>query len=513
MMRKEVFLVFIFFINSFLFSQSYVDRKLSYVNGDLSYVDNSLTYVDSSLSYVDKELTYIIEDDTFSRQRFIDSFADSLYLQEMRREHLELCYERAIAKFGIGTVIVATTWLVAFVVPGGAIYQFSVITIAKAATAGALSGGPIGGVTSAGVAYLQGKRGDELIYETVNGTADGVLIGAITGVAEGAVRVGLYAKDMKKISDAYTIFANRVFDSSGNMILDASKLGKDSIEKLAEILSKQGDDALKALEKIVEKNPKDLSLAIEYLNAKGLDATYDILKWKGRIPSWVTKEVIECAEKISSSSLKSIAEELKKLPGIKLTVKELDKIRQDPAFLKEIVEKYTEKSFKDGYLEFFVRLAKKNPKQMEEIWNYSKAVRDFIKNEGIRVGGVHEWLLCENFCDFLINPKWRKDGAYLCELLAKLTQSTDSVIMENIEITLRDGSKEFYKIWSHLLESQTTLGNSSNPRSIIHNLIRDVVENSNSSEELIVNLEKMVKENFSEETYRKFSEALTNCLA
>lgn len=288
------------------------------------------------------------------------------------------------------------------------------------------------------------------------------------------------------------------------------KVGEKFRDKLLQILKyKNGDDVIKALLIALEKNPKKISLVIDYIKAKGLDGAYDVLKWNGYIPSWLTKDVVNCAEKISGSSLKAMAEELKKLPAIRLTTKELDMIRQNPAVLKDIVFNYTGKNFKDGYLEFFVRLANKNPRQLEEIWNYSKAVRDFIKNNGIRPGGAHEWLMCENFCDFLTNPKWRKDGAYLCEVLSKLTQSNDTVVMENVNITLKDGRK--YKVWTHLLESQNTMGSALNPNSLIHNNIREVIKNSNSVEDLLVNLEKMVKQNFSEETYNKFLEALVNC--
>ena len=146
------------------------------------------------------------------------SYAESRAEQE---KQLELCYNKALAKFGVGTAIVATTWIVSFVVPGGSIYQAAVIIIAKATTAGALSGGMSGAVMSAGIAYLQGKRGDELLCETINGAADGYLIGAITGVVSGGAKVYKLSKEanaLKDISGVETIFDGNVYDESGKLI-------------------------------------------------------------------------------------------------------------------------------------------------------------------------------------------------------------------------------------------------------------------------------------------------------
>lgn len=46
---------------------------------------------------------------------------------------------------------------------------------------------------------------------------------------------------------------------------------------------------------------------------------------------------------------------------------------------------------------------------------------------------------------------------------------------------------------------------------IIHDKIREVVKNSNSAEELLVNLEDMVRKNFPKEVYEKFANALADC--
>jgi len=104
-----------------------------------------------------------------------------------REKRIEFCYNAAIAKFGVGAAIVGTVWVVSWVVPGGQIVSVSLIVIAKATTVAAFSGGAVGGVLSAGVAYAQGRRGNELLYATVNGAADGFLIGAVTGLTQGTL--------------------------------------------------------------------------------------------------------------------------------------------------------------------------------------------------------------------------------------------------------------------------------------------------------------------------------------
>ena len=120
----------------------------------------------------------------------------------------ERCYNAAIAKFGVGTAIVGAVWIVSWVVPGGQIVSVSLLVIAKATTIAALSGGAVGGLLSAGISYAQGKRGEELLYETINGTADGYLIGAVTGVV-----LGSYSA-VKTFSSAIAVEGN-IYTKSG----------------------------------------------------------------------------------------------------------------------------------------------------------------------------------------------------------------------------------------------------------------------------------------------------------
>jgi len=134
-----------------------------------------------------------------------------------QEKRVERCYNAAIAKFGVGTAIVGAVWIVSWVVPGGQIVSVSLLVIAKTTTIAALSGGAVGGLLSAGISYAQGKRGEELLYETINGATDGYLIGALTGAV-----LGSYSA-VKTFSNAIAVDGNiytksgLVFSGKGNV--------------------------------------------------------------------------------------------------------------------------------------------------------------------------------------------------------------------------------------------------------------------------------------------------------
>lgn len=138
-----------------------------------------------------------------------------------QEQQIALCYDEAIKKFGIGTTVIATTWIVSFVLPGGSIYQTDVLIIAKATTEGAIFGGAIGGITSCGIALFQGKTGNELIHSTVNGIADGYLIGAVTGLVTGTGKVYKMANEIEKIStgtELKSIYNGKIYDNNGKYL-------------------------------------------------------------------------------------------------------------------------------------------------------------------------------------------------------------------------------------------------------------------------------------------------------
>ena len=120
-------------------------------------------------------------------------------------------------------------------------------------------------------------------------------------------------------------------------------------------------------------------------------------------------------------------------------------IKLKPRNLRKLVYDKTGKRFREGFQEFFIRLAKDNPEQMKALWK-TYDVKNFIKNEGIRAGGLHEWLMCENFMDFLTNPKWGNDGTYLATAMTSLVQNTLNVRFKNGGAHGTDWSNTFHSI-------------------------------------------------------------------
>ena len=181
----------------------------------------------------DKFLEKVSKVDPSSRHKFAayysnwyysgqkDDFITYSQIRAEKEKRIDYCYDKIIAKFGIGTGIVASTWIVAFVLPGGSIWQAAVLVVAEYGTFGGPSGALIGGVISLGQAIIEGKTGDDLIYDTLNGAADGFLIGVITSEISGIAKVSSLmkeAKTLKNFSGTNTIFNNKVYNDRGKYI-------------------------------------------------------------------------------------------------------------------------------------------------------------------------------------------------------------------------------------------------------------------------------------------------------
>ena len=135
------------------------------------------------------------------------------------------------------------------------------------------------------------------------------------------------------------------------------------------------------------------------------------------------------ARAIIASKNAKVVEELEKMSKIVISrSKEIDIINDRLAFKQAVVD-YTGKNFREGFVEFFVRLKNSGREDLiKSVWNSHKT---FIKESGIRAGGMHEWLEAENFVDFLVNPKWGKDGAFLAYMTTKMVQKTGNVAFKN----------------------------------------------------------------------------------
>lgn len=359
-------------------------------------------------------------------------------------------------------------------------------------------------------------EGGEAVVKIVNKGSETALK-AVFDNGEDAIKI--LSKNLDNLDGVAEIIAKKgkagikLLETAGNSAADiakqiakhgddyfeiAKKLGSRNIQKLTKITSEYGDDALETLLKVQKDNPKKLTKAIQYIEAKGLDGIHDIKKWGGKVPDNVTSATIRLAKKRYKGAVKAAIDAMLKLPTLKLSTEEMDMIRKYPEYLYELVEKYTGKSFKDGYKEFFIRMSKQNNNQILEIWNYSADARNVVKGAIRNGGGKHEWLMCENFCSFLTDPKWGKDGPYLANIIDQLATDTNSVIMSNG--------------WTHLAECMATRGNARNPRSVIHNGIRQIMKESDNADELILKLKNWIYDNFTQEAYDAFLEALALCI-
>ena len=135
------------------------------------------------------------------------------------------------------------------------------------------------------------------------------------------------------------------------------------------------------------------------------------------------------AKAIAASENAKAVEELERLPKIEMPrFREIDVVNDKLAFKQAVVD-YTGKNFREGFVEFFIRLKTSGREDLiKGIWNSHK---NFIKESGIRAGGVHKWLEAEKFMDYLVNPKWGKDGTFLAYAITKMVQRTGNVVFKN----------------------------------------------------------------------------------
>lgn len=174
---------------------------------------------------------------------------------------------------------------------------------------------------------------------------------------------------------------------------------------------------------------------------------------------------------------------------IKLTRKDWTYLKQNPdkPNLKAIIEKYT--GDKNAYLEFFIRWADGNKKQVAEILDQPK-IREYI-DKAIRKAsgesGYHEWLMTKNFKSFLLDEKWGNDGAFLAIAQSKLIQRTRN-------LTFKGGG------------GHVAGGRPNSPESVaFHKGLAEVIDQCNSKEELFVNIRAYAKSALTDVAYKEFN--------
>lgn len=244
-LKKAVFIVLdiALFSNFFTFSQENSNSIGTYAitvqrtNADV-YENTTAdvffeTEYDTYTNNYGKWIKIVSEKNEISKHKFSQYFADWQYSGQNedffqystnraeQEKKIELCYDKAIKKFGVGTALIATTWIVSFVVPSGTLVHATVLIIANNVTEAALAGSVVGGITSCGIALLQGKNTDEVFFESVNGLSEGYIIGALTGLVSGTGKIYKLTKESKaakSFSGQKTIFDGKVFNENGEEI-------------------------------------------------------------------------------------------------------------------------------------------------------------------------------------------------------------------------------------------------------------------------------------------------------
>lgn len=176
---------------------------------------------------------------------------------------------------------------------------------------------------------------------------------------------------------------------------------------------------------------------------------------------------------------------------IKLTDRELKELLANPQYFREYLKV---KGGSKDVVEFLIRLKQSNPDHVRQLLA-NKEIKAYIKKSLRGKGGNHEWLMCENLEDFLLNPKWGKDGDLLACLLPRFSQAT--------------GKVRFLRGGGHISAPGMDATNSA----LFHNKLNDIIQSSNSTEELLVNIRRFAKKNLTPEDFLEFEKSLEKILA
>ena len=273
-----------------------------------------------------------------------------------------------------------------------------------------------------------------------------------------------------------------------------TKLGKELGEGALKTMSKEfaqqigKSTSIEAQEIFIKKLGTESTQGAYELSAKKSmqKSAFDTKKsWSEKLKDKYHKLRISLLQKIHKSKIyKELLEIYAKGP-INLTQKELTDLLAHPEYFRSILKAKMEK--KVNVVEFLIRLKMSNPQYVKQILDNPNLL-SYIKKSIRGNKGAHEWLMVKNIEDFLLNPKWGKEGDFLAIALQRLTQSTDNVLFK---IGGKHGSENSTKF---------------------HNGLSKVIDESSSIEELFVNIRRYAKKNLTPEAYNEFLKILEQTL-
>ena len=270
----------------------------------------------------------------------------------------------------------------------------------------------------------------------------------------------------------------------------ASKVGKEISEGALKTISKEFAQQIgkttshQTQELFIKRLGAEGSQEVCELSAKKSmqRSAFDAKKsWAEKLKDKYHQQRISLLQKVYKSKINKELLEMYAKGPIELTEKELNELLVHPEYFRSFVRKTGSKSKSvQTKIEFFVRLKQSShPEYVDKILSnptIKKKMEDALRGQGYQ----HEWLMVKNFKDFLLNPKWGKEGDFLAAALPKLTQKTDNVIF-------KVGGK-------HGSENSTRF----------HLGLAKVIENSQSVEELFVNIRRYAKQNLTTDAYNEF---------
>lgn len=196
---------------------------------------------------------------------------------------------------------------------------------------------------------------------------------------------------------------------------------------------------------------------------------------------------------ISNSALNRQLNTIVQKGPIVLSEKEMKYLlsNSNPSDLRAYIKAKT--GNKNNFQEFFIRLSMGNKEQTEKIFD-NQQFRKFINSSIRGDGGYHEWQMTSKFKDYLLDPKWEKDGKFLALSINRFIQRTSKI--------------KFIGGGGH-----PTKGFSNTAKSAVwHKGLEEVINKSSSSEELFVNIRNYAQKTLTEDKMKEFSKIFEEVL-